>query len=321
MKRVFAFVVVMAATAAAFAADPLQLVEKIPLGSVTGRIDHLTIDQGRNRLFVAELGNNSVSAVDLTARKVWKRIEGLSEPQGVLYAPGADRLLVANAGDGSVHVFNADDLSSVGRLEYKSDADNLRFDAATQTAWVGYGDGALGAFDPATVTRKAEISLRGHPEGFQLSPSMPLAFVNIPDAHEIAVVDRSTNRQVGSWTQKDARGNFPMAVTNDGRTVIAVFRSPSRLVVFDVATGGVRANVATCGDADDVFVDEKRRRLYVACGAGAIDVFDSNDELPKPIARIATAPGARTSLFDAKTDRLYLAVRGSSAAIWEFKPN
>src|SRR5262245_8495752 len=33
---------------------------KIPLGDVSGRIDHLAIDLARRRLFVAELGNDTV---------------------------------------------------------------------------------------------------------------------------------------------------------------------------------------------------------------------------------------------------------------------
>ena len=41
----------------------MQLEAKIPLGEVHGRIDHLAFDAGRDRLFVAELGNNSVRAV------------------------------------------------------------------------------------------------------------------------------------------------------------------------------------------------------------------------------------------------------------------
>jgi hypothetical protein len=39
---------------------PLVLDAKIPLGEVTGRIDHLSIDMKRQRLFVAELGNNTL---------------------------------------------------------------------------------------------------------------------------------------------------------------------------------------------------------------------------------------------------------------------
>ena len=37
-------------------AGPLQLEEKIALGNVRGRLDHMALDIDRDRLFVAELG-------------------------------------------------------------------------------------------------------------------------------------------------------------------------------------------------------------------------------------------------------------------------
>src|SRR5215470_19731037 len=82
----------------------LQLEAKIPLGNVAGRIDHMAIDLERHRLFVAELGNDSVGIVDLGARKVIHRISGLKEPQGLAYVRMSDSLYVANGGDGSVRV-------------------------------------------------------------------------------------------------------------------------------------------------------------------------------------------------------------------------
>ena len=45
---------------AAGPAQALVLEQKIPLGEVRGRIDHLAIDLARERLFVAEFGNNSL---------------------------------------------------------------------------------------------------------------------------------------------------------------------------------------------------------------------------------------------------------------------
>src|SRR5215468_10990841 len=85
-----ALVVALALAAAcipARAAEPLQLEAKIPLGKVEGRIDHMAIDLARRRLFVAELGNDSVGVVDLDARKVVQRVSRLRTPQGVGYLP------------------------------------------------------------------------------------------------------------------------------------------------------------------------------------------------------------------------------------------
>jgi hypothetical protein len=64
---------------------PLELERTIPLAGVSGRIDHMAIDLARKHLFVAELGNNTVDVVDLTAGKSIHRIEGLQEPKGVGY--------------------------------------------------------------------------------------------------------------------------------------------------------------------------------------------------------------------------------------------
>src|ERR1051325_11451940 len=47
------------------ATDALTLERKIPLGEVAGRIDHLAIDPAHRRLFVAELGNDTVGVVDV----------------------------------------------------------------------------------------------------------------------------------------------------------------------------------------------------------------------------------------------------------------
>jgi hypothetical protein len=40
--------------------SPVRLEAKIPLGDVRDRIDHMAVDLDRQRLFVAELGNDSV---------------------------------------------------------------------------------------------------------------------------------------------------------------------------------------------------------------------------------------------------------------------
>ena len=90
----------------------LELEAKISLGNVSGRIDHMAVDLKRQRLFVAELGNDSVGVVDLAGRTLIRTIAGLGEPQGVGYEPTTDTLFVANARDGSVQLFDGDDSTS-----------------------------------------------------------------------------------------------------------------------------------------------------------------------------------------------------------------
>lgn len=314
-----------AANPLAAAEAPLILEKTIPLASVSGRIDHLTIDLNRKHLFVAELGNNSVDAIDLNTDKVIHRIGGLKAPQGVAYLTGPDLLAVASAGDGSLRFYRADDFSVLGTVDLHDDADNIRIDPSTGQIAVGYGSGGLALLDPASRSKLADIHLAEHPEGFQIDAGGERAFVNVPDAHQIAVLDLKSRQQTGTWDTNGLRSNFPMALAGREGPLAVVFRSPSKLALFDVATGAISERVDTCGDADDVFFDQKRRRIYISCGEGVVDVVRRDNGSLTSIGRIPTASGARTSLFVPSLDRLFVAARagwfGSSAAILVLRPS
>ena len=301
-------------------AGPLQLEAKIPLGNVKGRIDHLAVDLARQRLFVAELGNDSLGVVDLTARKLAKRIGGLKEPQGVGYVAATDTVYVANAADGAVRLFRGEALEPAGVIDLKSDADNIRVDADKKQVLVGYGGGAIAVIDATNNTKLADILLKAHPESFQLSESGQI-FVNLPSARAISVIDRA-GRETASWPTEKLGGNYPMALNDAGKHVIVAFRDPPRLAVFARADGASVAERETCGDSDDVFFDAKRKRVYVICGAGFIDVFDAEANAYQRTARIPTISGARTGLFIPALDLLAVAVRASGkepAAIWLYR--
>jgi DNA-binding beta-propeller fold protein YncE len=301
---------------------PLQLEAKILLGDVRGRIDHLAVDLKRQRLFVAELGNDSVGVVDLAAHSLLRTITGLNEPQGVGYESSTDTLYVANARDGSVRLYEADGYKTIGRVELGSDADNIRIDTTANRVIVGYGDGGLAVLDPSTRAKLRSIPLKAHPESFQIDPDTGRIFVNLPDAHAIAVVDGKSGSALATWPM-DKGGNFAMAVDRDRSRILAAFRSPPELAVFSMADGKSIAKAETCGDVDDLFVDAKRARVYVSCGAGFVDVFETTGAIYHRLARIPTSAGARTSLFVPEMDRLLVAVRAGlagPAAIWVLKP-
>lgn len=304
--------------------EPLQLEATIALPNVWGRIDHMAIDLRRRRLMIAELGNDSVDVVDLSAGKIVHRITGLSEPQGVGYSDQADLVLVANAGDGSVRLFHAGNLAPAGTIRLGEDADNVRVDRRSGLVVVGYGSGGLALIDPISRTKVAEIGLPAHPESFRIGSNGDRAFVNMPDARQIAVVDLKARRVLGHWITDDLGANFPMAMDSAAGLLAVAFRSPPTLAMFDYGSGKLRSRAATCRDADDVFFDEQRQRIYVTCGSGEVAVFQFAGGSIRPLHSVATSPGARTSLFVPELDRLFVARRasslGSDAAILIYRP-
>jgi hypothetical protein len=299
---------------------PLTLERTIPLAGVRGRIDHLAIDTAHGRLFVAELGNGSVEAIDLATGRSLGRIDGLSEPQGVGYLPDRDELAVATGGDGALRFYRAADLGLVGSIQLGEDADNVRIDRRGRVV-VGYGSGALAIIDPATRRVVTTIPLPAHPESFQLDGDQ--AYVNLPDAGAIAVVDLAQQRAIASWSNPGAKFNFPMALDKAHDTLAIGYRLPARVVTFAASSGKVEQRLETCGDTDDLFFDAAALRLYVICGSGSVEVFDRPRTGFVRSARVPTRPGARTGLFVAQLDRLFVAARAGpsqSAALLVFKP-
>jgi hypothetical protein len=82
--------------------------------------------------------------------------------------------------------------------------------------------------------------------------------------------------------------NFPMAWDEENRTIAVVFRNPARLALLDSDTGALKATLSACGDADDVFFDERRRRIYVSCGSGSVDVFQAEGPAYRLADQVAT---------------------------------
>src|SRR5438128_2471687 len=245
-----ALVLASATVAMGQAATPLKLEQTIEMPDVQGRIDHMSIDVAGQRLFVSALGNNTLEVVDLKAGKRAHTISGLKEPQGALYIASKNRLFVAGGKDGTVKVFDGSSFHLLKTVEYGDDADNLRYDAARERVYVGFGGGSLGEMD-TDGQKIAETKLDAHPESFQLEKGSSRIYVNLPGSRKVAVVNRETHSVVTSWGMGLTLGNYAMALDEADHRLFVVSRVPALLVVMDSATGKVVQKLAAVGDCDD----------------------------------------------------------------------
>ena len=295
----------------------LQLKQTIPLPGVEGRIDHLALDASGERLFVCALGNNTVEVLDLRKGERIHSITGLGAPQGIVYIPELDRLFVANDKDGIFKIYDAKSFQSIGELNFKDDADNVRYDEATKKIYVGFGSGGIAIVSTHDGKQSSSIKLTAHPEAFELEKNGKRIFVNVPDSRHVAVIDRDKGQVINTWKTDLAFGNFPMALDETNRRLFLGCRMPPRLLVLNTESGEITAKIDISGDTDDIFYDSKRHRIYAICGAGKIDIIEQTSaDAYKVLAKIDTANGARTGLFVPERDTIFVAVphRGSQEA-------
>jgi len=297
------------ATASAQKDARLQLKQIIPLPGVEGRIDHFALDAANDRLFVCALGNNSVEVVDLRKGERIHSITGLGAPQGVAFVSEFDRLFVANDNGGICKMYDAKSFQPLGELSLKDDADNVRYDDVAKKIYVGYGNGGIAIINPVDGKQIGSIKLSAHPEAFELERHGKRIFVNVPNSRHVAVVDREKGSVISTWKTDLAVANFPIALDEANHRLFIGCRLPSKLVVLNTDSGDVVAKIDMSGDADEVFYDDKRRRIYVVCGAGKIDIIEQTDSNTyKTLTRVDTAAGARTGLFVPERDTLFVAV-------------
>ena len=295
----------------------LQLKQTIALPGVEGRIDHFALDATGDRLFVCALGNNTVEVLDLRKGQRIHSITGLGAPQGIAYIPEPNRLFVANDKGGICKIYDAKSYQAVGEINFKDDADNVRYDDASRRIYVGFGSGGIGIINAQESKTIGSIKLAAHPEAFELEKHGKRIFVNVPNSRHVVVIDREKGEVINTWKTDLAFGNFPMALDEANHRLFIGCRIPSKLVVLDTKSGDLVTSIGISGDPDDVFYDSKRHRIYVICGTEKIDIIEQTDASNyKAITKIDTADGARTGLFVPERDSLFVAVphRGSQQA-------
>jgi hypothetical protein len=286
---------------------PLAETQVVPLPGVQRRIDHLAVDVQGRRLFVAALGNGTLEVLDLASGKRVRSVGGLKEPQGVAYLPAVHRVAVATAG-GSLVSYDDREFKPLASVAGLDDADNLRVDTTANLLYLGYGDGALGVFDPGTLKRLGDVKLPGHPESFRLEAAGSRIFVNVPRTREVLIVDRDRRAIVNHIALGGLFSrNYPMYLDETHHRLFVGVRSPARLLVFDTGSGKKLAALPCVGDTDDLFYDP-RDRVYVIGGEGFVDVFDASPARKYTLlAHIATRSGARTGLWSDELSQLFVA--------------
>lgn len=262
-----------------------------------------------NMLYICALGAGAVHAVDMYRgldSGPLKLLPPPNMPQGCLIS-ALGHLWVSCCGDSCIRVYETHGAEwiEVNCIEV-DDADNMRQDASlANVIVVGCEAGALRFYDAETFECIRYVQLDAHPEGIAVSNGT--VFVNVADAKHVAVVGASGD----AATVPLPRGvmhNFPLCAVG-AHDCVSVSRKPAAL--HRVCHGTHVACAPCVADCDDVAFDAVRNVVYAAGGCGFVEAY--NAATLQRLCRAPTGVGARTALWVAPRDRLYVAAPATAS--------
>jgi hypothetical protein len=314
--------------------SPLKLVQTMPMPGVRGRLDHFGLDVKGKRIFVAALGDNqnTVEVLDLGLGKGIASIPGQSKPQGIFYSAEFSKVFVANGDDGTCKIFRSNDFKLIDSLPVGTDADHVGYDPVTKYLYVGIGDtksGALSVIDTRTNMHVGDIKTDARPGGIKIEQSGgSRIFVTLAGSTKLGVVDKTKREEIATFPATNAGGSVALALDERHHRLFAGVRNPPLLVVLDTESGRPISQLEGVAGIDDLWWDAGRQRVYASGGrgfdVGYVYVYQQKDPDHYELeGKVATAPGAGTSLWAPEFDRLYVAAPASekqAAAVLVLEP-
>ncbi|MEI6486860.1 MAG: YncE family protein [Sphingomonadales bacterium] len=302
----------VAAAAAPAPAPVYRIVDRI--AGPDGGWDYLHVDTARNRLLVAH--GTAVMAVDLATRAV---TSGLAPGQRLHDAlPVGGELLVTYGGTATAVFADAATGTALATIATGKGPDAAAVDPRSGLVLVmNHAGGDITLIDPRTHQAVGTVTVGGDLEAAAIVDG--IAYVNVEDTAEIAVVDIAQRRLVTRWKLPGCEAPTGIVAVAGGRRLIAACDGSS--VIVDRGTGQVVQTLATGAGADGIAYDPARNRAFVSAGRdGTLAVIDLAGRSARVVQTLPTQQGARTIAIDPRDGRLYLPAARYAPAVAGSRP-
>jgi DNA-binding beta-propeller fold protein YncE len=315
MKKIFAATLfTCVATFGSHAQTPAaKLIKTVTLPGYSGDFDHFAVDAKRNRLLVAAEDHATLEVFDLKTGDHLKTITGFGAPHSILVRP--DRIIVTDS-EKMTAVLNPDTLAKIGEIKLVPGADSAAYDAAHNVYYVVTGGKDvkmdkcyIEAINPDTGKELGKIEFNdNHVEAIVLDENGPRIFVNLAQTNKMDVVDRNNMKLIADWPVPPAKVNAMVAFDASQHRLYVVCRDPGMVVVMDSDSGKVISTAPAPLRADQVMYNAGAHLFYVPGGQGYMGIYDtSNPNMIKEVAKITTAPGAKTGILLEDQHKIVLA--------------
>lgn len=152
-----------------------------------------------HQVYISAAGAHEVAIVDDRTLKITSRVGGIRFPDGIAYAPNADKVFVSDESGRADVVIDAKTGAKRSTIELGGEAGNTHYDSVSHCILVAVQTkNQIVAVDPASekVVQRYDLPGSEHPHGFTIDEPDRLAFISCEGNAALIVLDLRTMKPI-----------------------------------------------------------------------------------------------------------------------------
>lgn len=152
-----------------------------------------------HQVYISAAGAHEVAIVDDRTLKITSRVGGIAFPDGIGYAPEADKVFVSDESGSADVVIDAKTGAKRSTISLGGEAGNTHYDSVSHCVLVAVQTrNQVVAIDPVSekVVRRYELAGSDHPHGFTIDEPGRLAFISCEGNAALIVLDLRTMKPI-----------------------------------------------------------------------------------------------------------------------------
>jgi len=258
-------------------------------------------------LISAHLAAGQTYVIDLRTNKVVATVTDTPVAEGVEYVPESKKVYASNAGDNTIGVIDLKQMKVIKKMKTEAKPDGSAYAVPFHKLYVS---GERAKAEAVVDVTKDEIiktlhfdSETGMP---QYDPVVKKVYVNLQDQNIFAVIDPATDEVVGRYPVGRCTGNHGMTLDAEHHRAFLSCEGNELMTVFDLDKNQAIAFLPMAGGPDVIKFDPGLKRIYAACGSGAISVFQMDDaDHYRKLEDFPVQKRVHSLAVDPETHRLY----------------
>lgn len=152
-----------------------------------------------HQVYISAAGAHDVAIVDDRTLEITARVGGIRFPDGIAYAPNADKVFVSDESGGTDVVIDPKSGTKRSTIELGGEAGNTHYDSVSHCVLVAVQTrNQMVAIDPISekIVRRYDLPGSDHPHGFTIDEPDRLAFISCEGNAALIVLDLRTMKPV-----------------------------------------------------------------------------------------------------------------------------